>query len=524
MEPTTDPLIETQVSEYIIKEQIGTGGMGIVYRAVQPLIGKQVAIKVLKSEFAGTSELVQRLLVEARVVNAIQHRGIIDIFGFGELPDGRPYMVMELLQGISLDVFIRKHRPISATETVGILDEILAALGAAHRAGVIHRDLKPGNVFLVQGADGARTIKLLDFGIAKMAESRLPRPLTAEGNVLGTPAFMSPEQVRGEKLTGAADLYAVGVIAFQMLTGRLPFSGDPSRVLMAQLEVAPPPLSRFVPEVPAQLESIVMRLLAKSLSQRFASAEEVRHELRAFISNPAAAPVESPPTPSKRATQSLRVKTQRKPTVSLAPRTLEMPMAAPQAEAAAPPELVAGAPRSRRPARPFVLLAVGAVALVASAGVVGSRVTPRSSAVEEQAAAPRPVNTEAAHAEPLKQKKRARPSKPSPQPSADKQAIAHSEPAKPASSEPVQAPKAEAARLAPAAVEVLSPTEQTALIARVEGIQELLSQLDPEVCSVTALAELKELQRQAGQALTEEQRMSVALGLDEWERKFFSNQ
>jgi serine/threonine-protein kinase len=119
-------------------------------------------------------------------------------------------MVMELLQGSSLDAFIRKRRPVSAQETVGILDEVLAALGAAHRNGVIHRDLKPGNVFLAEAADGSRTVKLLDFGIAKVAELRLPRPLTAEGDVLGTPAYMAPEQVRGEKLTAAADLYAVG--------------------------------------------------------------------------------------------------------------------------------------------------------------------------------------------------------------------------------------------------------------------------------------------------------------------------
>ena len=151
---TRDPLLDTQVGDYVIQEVIGAGGMGVVYRAIQPLIGKKVAIKVLKAEFSGAQELVQRLLVEARAVNAIQHRGIIDIFGFGELPDGRPYVVMELLHGKPLDVFIWERKQVPVNEAVMILDEILAALGAAHRAGIVHRDLKPGNVFLQEQEDG----------------------------------------------------------------------------------------------------------------------------------------------------------------------------------------------------------------------------------------------------------------------------------------------------------------------------------------------------------------------------------
>jgi serine/threonine-protein kinase len=126
-----DPLLGSHISEYVIQERIGAGGMGIVYRAIQPLIGKEVAIKVLREGLGDAQELVPRLLVEARVVNAIRHRGVIDIFGFGELPDGRPYVVMELLQGVSLSAWLRKRKRLSAEETVVILDEMLAALGAA---------------------------------------------------------------------------------------------------------------------------------------------------------------------------------------------------------------------------------------------------------------------------------------------------------------------------------------------------------------------------------------------------------
>ncbi|ADO75586.1 Serine/threonine protein kinase [Stigmatella aurantiaca DW4/3-1] len=278
-----DPLIDAQVSDYIIQERIGAGGMGIVYRAIQPLIGKQVAIKVLKAEFANAQELVQRLLVEARVVNAIQHRGIIDIFGFGQLPDGRPYVVMELLQGLSLDQFIKRRGRVAADETVSILDEVLSALGAAHRAGVIHRDLKPGNIFLVEGSEGARAVKILDFGIAKVAASGAASPMTMQGMLLGTPEYMAPEQIRGNKVEATADLYAVGVIAFQMLTGARPFSGEQMSVLFAQVEEAPVSPSSLVAGIPPELERMVLRLLAKSPAERFQTAEAVRQELNGVL-------------------------------------------------------------------------------------------------------------------------------------------------------------------------------------------------------------------------------------------------
>jgi eukaryotic-like serine/threonine-protein kinase len=277
-----DSLIGTQISEYVIQERIGTGGMGIVYRAVQPLIGKQVAIKVLRPQFAQANSLVQRLLVEARVVNAIPHRGIIDIFGFGQLEDGRPYVVMELLQGLSLDRLLRRKGRLAVDETVRILDEVLDALGAAHRRGVVHRDLKPGNVFLAEGAAGARSLKLLDFGIAKVASAPVGNALTVHGLLLGTPEYMSPEQVRGEEVGPTSDLYAVGVMAFEMLTGQVPFGGEQVRVLFAQVEDVPPSLASLVAGIPPALDRVVARLLAKAPGQRYPSADAVRQELQAL--------------------------------------------------------------------------------------------------------------------------------------------------------------------------------------------------------------------------------------------------
>ncbi|WP_225412637.1 protein kinase domain-containing protein [Stigmatella hybrida] len=368
-----DPLLDTQVSEYVIQERIGAGGMGIVYRAIQPLIGKQVAIKVLKAEFAEARELVQRLLVEARVVNAIQHRGIIDIFGFGQLTDGRPYMVMELLQGVSLERFIRSKGRVGFEEALRILDEMLDALGAAHAQGVVHRDLKPGNVFLVDGAGGGRSIKLLDFGIAKVAASQMTGPLTVEGLILGTPEYMSPEQVRGGEVGPASDLYAVGVIAFQLLTGKVPFGGEQLKVLFAQVEEAPPALSMLAPGMPLELERLVSRLLAKAPSQRFQAAEAVRQEFKAVLSRKASSWQDGGD----------------RPTEPLAPLTgVRRGRATAVAVPALPPK-PRPQPPSRKPARGRWLMGAGAVALAAS--VVGVKLMvgePRAAALESEARPP----------------------------------------------------------------------------------------------------------------------------------------
>ncbi|RKH70745.1 serine/threonine-protein kinase [Corallococcus aberystwythensis] len=278
--PKADPLLGTQLGEFVIQERIGAGGMGVVYRAEHPIIGKQAAIKVLRAELM-SAEQAQRLLVEARSVNAIRHPGILDIFNFGSLPDGRPYVVMELLQGQSLAAVLSARGRLDVGTAVWMLDQILSPLGAAHRAGVVHRDLKPANVFMVERPDAAPMLKLVDFGIAKVLQSR--EGLThADGSVLGTPDYMAPEQVRGGKVGPATDLYALGVMAFQMLTGERPFQGENVQVMFAHVEQAPPRPSSKVDGLPPELDALVLQLLEKDPAKRPASAEAVRQRLKAL--------------------------------------------------------------------------------------------------------------------------------------------------------------------------------------------------------------------------------------------------
>ncbi|GMU08514.1 serine/threonine-protein kinase [Corallococcus caeni] len=278
--PKVDPLLGAQLGEFLIQERIGAGGMGVVYRAEHPIIGKQAAVKVLRAELM-SPEQEQRLVVEARSVNAIRHPGILDIFNFGKLADGRPYVVMELLQGQSLAEVLRARGRLDVGTAVWMLDQILSPLGAAHRAGVVHRDLKPANVFMVERPDAAPMLKLVDFGIAKVLQSQ--EGLThADGSVLGTPDFMAPEQIRGGTVGPATDLYALGVMAFQMLTGARPFQGENVQVMFAHVEQAPLSPSSMVEGIPPELDALVLQLLEKAPAKRPASAEEVRQRLKAL--------------------------------------------------------------------------------------------------------------------------------------------------------------------------------------------------------------------------------------------------
>ncbi|MFY1827365.1 protein kinase domain-containing protein [Myxococcus fulvus] len=272
-----DSLLATQVGEYVIEERIGSGGMGVVYRAVHPLIGKQVAIKVLRAEFV-SPRLEERLLVEARAVNAIRHAGLLDIFGFGHLADGRPYITMELLLGESLSAHLHRVGRVDVATTRWVLDKVLSALGAAHAAGVVHRDLKPGNIFLTETLEGAPTVKLVDFGIAKLLGEH-DGHTTVDGTLLGTPEYMAPEQIRKGTISAATDLYALGIIAFQLLTGERPFKGEQVQVLFAQVEQPPPLPSSLVPDLPPEVDTLILHLLAKDPELRPASAEEVRQAL-----------------------------------------------------------------------------------------------------------------------------------------------------------------------------------------------------------------------------------------------------
>jgi serine/threonine-protein kinase len=259
----------TMVGEFRVEGLVGEGGMGQVYGAVHPVIGKRAAIKVLLPEICRSAQMVERFVMEARAVNQIGHPNIVDVFAFGQLPDGRQYMVMEWLRGISLSDRMRRG-VMAIPETCDILYAVAAALDAAHAAGIIHRDLKPHNVFLVEVRGAKPLVKLLDFGLVKLSgdeDMRVER--TRAGALLGTPAYMSPEQAYGRAVDTRSDNYALGVVAFEMLTGRLPFIEDtPMALLVAHMQQPPSLPSSAAPGIPHELDQLVLALLAKDPAAR----------------------------------------------------------------------------------------------------------------------------------------------------------------------------------------------------------------------------------------------------------------
>ncbi|MEM9493059.1 MAG: serine/threonine-protein kinase, partial [Myxococcota bacterium] len=266
-----------------IAAKLGAGGMGEVYRAVHERLGRQVAIKTLKPQAAADHKLLQRFFGEARVVNEIRHENIVEVTDLVEAADhsGQPsYMVMELLEGRTLTQAIRQAGRITPHRCAYIGAQIADAIAAAHALDVVHRDLKPDNVFLIRRQGSPDYVKILDFGIARLQPEMSGLEATQSGVVIGTPAYMSPEQASGKKVTGAADIYALGVILFHMLTGRLPFEG-PSlpEVLYGHMRLEPPPIHTLAPDVPTAMAELVVRMMAKRVAQRPADMHQVRGAL-----------------------------------------------------------------------------------------------------------------------------------------------------------------------------------------------------------------------------------------------------
>jgi serine/threonine-protein kinase len=273
-----------QVGEYRVLKKIGEGGMGSVYSAVQPVIGKRVAIKVLAPHIASNPELVRRFVDEARAVNKIGHPNIVDIFSFGWLPDKRHYFAMEFLDGQSLGDRL-KRGPFQPDEARRLLRQICQALEAAHRQGIVHRDLKPDNIWIVQPQHGDSYAKLLDFGIAKLVGDADEGQRTQTGIVMGTPAYMSPEQCRGVNVGLGTDIYALGMILYEMFAGRLPFQGSFAELITHHLMTVPEPPSRHSPVIPRALDQLIMRCVDKDPAQRPQSAEELARSLEAALSS-----------------------------------------------------------------------------------------------------------------------------------------------------------------------------------------------------------------------------------------------
>jgi serine/threonine protein kinase len=272
-----------KIGEYELVARVGVGGMGVVYEGKQPLIGKRVAVKVLLPSLSGEQELVERFLAEARAVNEIRHRGIVDIFSFGKIePEGAHYFVMEFLEGEAFDKLIKRRSPLPLAEALSWADEMLDALDAAHSAGIIHRDIKPSSLFLVNTGRGRPYVKLLDFGIAKLgAIQGEATPQTRASVILGTPDYISPEQARGKPISPQTDLYALGCVLFEMLTGERVFRGENTlQTMWMHVEDQPPVPSSIRPDIPRELDDIILWALEKESTKRPPSAAVMRDQLQ----------------------------------------------------------------------------------------------------------------------------------------------------------------------------------------------------------------------------------------------------
>ncbi len=298
-----DPLVGSMVGSFRVQKLLGRGGMGAVYLAEHPIIGSKVAIKFLHESMCANPELVGRFYDEARAVNLIGHENIVGIYDLAMLPPSRYYIVMEYLDGAPLSALLRAGR-VTPQVAIEILLQLADALRAAHERGVVHRDLKPENVFLVHRHARDHFVKLVDFGIAKLVDRR-SGARTAAGMIIGTPEYMAPEQCDNGTVDRRADVYALGVMAYEIATGRLPFTAQGiAQILLAHLRDTPVPPRQLEPSVPPAMERIILKALAKRPEDRFqdmvafaADLELARRGLAAAAvpgaaaSAPAAAPV-----------------------------------------------------------------------------------------------------------------------------------------------------------------------------------------------------------------------------------------
>jgi len=391
--------------KYTILRQIGGGGMGMVYEAEHIALNVRVAVKVLHPTEADDPNVLARFKSEARSAAGIRHRNVVEVTDFGLTPDRRPFFVMEYLNGESLADRLDKRKALSEREAVEILDQILCGLSAAHKKGIIHRDLKPENVWLAQSEDGAETVKILDFGIAKIVGNALTkrletqdlevRPQTQRGVVLGTPGYMAPESITvGGSADARSDLFAVGVLLYEMIVGRRPFNGVTVHEIMLATATAPVPQpSAIVPDISVPMERLILTSLAKSPEDRFQSAEEFLQYLTAAavgrIPDNARAcvtriclPSVMPPAALKRVKQAVPAGSPdplRRSEVGSRPRSLsgsrpgrDRDLGYSSPGYAAPPSRVSPAARTAKRPRASFSLPISPLALVFFLGVAGA--------------------------------------------------------------------------------------------------------------------------------------------------------
>jgi tRNA A-37 threonylcarbamoyl transferase component Bud32 len=287
LEEVRDPRVGMVLGgRYVLEDVLGEGGMATVYRARHNLVERPCAVKILHPELSKDSTLRERLRREARSAAAISHPNVVEIYDFGETPTGEPYLVMELLHGSSLRDLMGAPMPVA--EVIELGRQMAEGLARAHDLGVVHRDLKPENVFVVPQPNGTQLVKIVDFGLARV---RREDRLTVMGQIVGTPPYMAPERFKQDDVTPAADLYALGIVLYEMVVGALPFeSNNVAGFVLAHLEDVPARLSAKVPSVPPALEDLVAELLAKKPEERPVDAHDVARRLSLLASSHVAAP------------------------------------------------------------------------------------------------------------------------------------------------------------------------------------------------------------------------------------------
>ncbi len=271
---------------YVVGELLGGGGMAQVYYGQHETIGRAMAIKVLSRDLTHEPSIVVRFLQEAQAASKIHHENVVEVTDFGETSDGRPFMVMEYLEGEDLGDTLARVGRLPWDRVQPILLQLLAALQAVHEQGVVHRDIKPENIFLLSRMGSDDFVKVFDFGIAKVLRTDghggPGRALTIKGQLIGTPPYMSPEQCLGVDVDARADIYTVGIIAYELLTGRVPFeSDDPVKMMRMHVYEAVPAMATMAPHVlvDPRVEGVVHRALAKDRDERFSSANELARAL-----------------------------------------------------------------------------------------------------------------------------------------------------------------------------------------------------------------------------------------------------
>lgn len=390
---------------YRLLSRVGEGGMGTVYLAEHVALGKRVAVKVLRPEYSRDEELVRRFEQEARAASQIGHENIVDVVDFGRTPGGSFYFTMEALEGESLARLMRREGALPVGRALLILAQICRALGAAHARGVVHRDLKPENVHLVARDDGSDLVKVLDFGISKTHGVPDGGRITRAGSIIGTPEYMAPEQAMATAVDHRCDVYAFGVLAYEMLTGTLPFQGETSLATLLKHQSEPPePPRRRRLDLPPPAEAMILKALVKRPGGRQQDMGEVAADLSRALAAAGLASLAAPaldmPSPLAPAGGTARFASlgwpsTRGETVALEPGDMEAAsplLTASARQAAARRSAVTPAPtfdRARR--RPRAVLQAGALTVaLAAAGVGTSMVTARWSAPTPPASVPLP--------------------------------------------------------------------------------------------------------------------------------------